>query len=171
VNLSGLHRLVPPLALSELRAHLPPRAWAGLRGHGKNKWSVLSDSASAAFDLALRSARPDLVGVLDRLSSPAARLQRGGAARRWLSERDAVRLALRATLLSDDRLAAWSAPSSDAPFLTGLLRSPHEATIIDHDASRLPGWEALPPVRSDVHVFTDGIRRLVSCAGSSLEKS
>ena len=78
---------------------------------------------------------------------------------RWAIERDATELAVRISDLPSDDLYDWHPPQPDQPFLAGLLRE-GEAAMIDYDASRFPDLRSQRSAHVNIHVFTDGDRRL-----------
>ncbi|GAA5038659.1 hypothetical protein [Actinopolymorpha pittospori] len=80
----------------------------------------------------------------------------------WREERDALRTALRIGGFPLDSLSAWRRPDdSSAPYLSGLIAEPNEQSIIEHDAHILDNWaNRTPGGRCDIHVITDGERRL-----------
>jgi hypothetical protein len=78
-------------------------------------------------------------------------------AARWREDRDAVRLSLRISGIDDrPHTRFWRQPEEDQPYLAGLLGTSPEASLIDHDAKRLPGWAAAPQYKAHIHTFTDG---------------
>ncbi|WP_411134726.1 hypothetical protein [Streptomyces sp. C10] len=81
----------------------------------------------------------------------------------WREERDAMRTILRIGQFPTALAGVWRRPNDrHEPYLSGLVRDPTEASLMEHDTRFFGGWSAggYPQMRCDIQVFTDGARRL-----------
>lgn len=81
----------------------------------------------------------------------------------WREERDAMRTILRIGQFPTALAGVWRRPNDrHEPYLSGLVRDPTEASLMEHDTRFFGDWGGggYPQVRCDIQVFTDGKRRL-----------
>jgi hypothetical protein len=129
-----------PLDLQQVESLMPARVRGNL-GIGFNPprtWDFVLE--------ALRRLRPAFSNQLDELVRRATyrEVQRPPAYEIVAEEKDAVGIALQAAGFDRAHIAQWTAPDEPAPYLQGLSRvSLREDTLIQNDASLMPGWEQL----------------------------
>lgn len=154
VRVEHLTMLDRSFSVSSVRGSVSDHHYGALRqavlaGRGTG----LTRSASLALAEMLRRRVGDrLVGYLESVSGRGYVVGRSVA--RWQQEADAIRVVLRAAGIDSRELDAWRPPAPSEPYLAGLQATPSEASLIDHDSRRLPGWEVIETARPDIRVFS-----------------
>jgi len=148
--------ILDPFPLRDLVAGLPAAQRSEVRQAARHVAGDLTPAAADAVVDALIRERPDLGAIVRGLMrSGSDEMVRGAAGEVLALERDAVRVALSISGVSDDPLDDWNG-SSDAGFLASLAYETPEDMLVAHDAGRFPDWDTLPGGRPDWIDFTNG---------------
>lgn len=148
---------IDPVPLRLLIANIPTAAHrVEIRRITKAMARELSPTASDAIEAALVQRQPELDPTIRHLKRGLSGESIQGDAGQVLAlERDAVQVALSIAGLRNQSAFEWHG-DTDGGFLSRIAYDTPEDLLVPHDASRFPGWEALPGGRPDWIDFSDG---------------